>query len=124
MRSDRDERTETEREIDDFLSKFEPPADELSADISTYIEKQNNAVDEQNEANTAPSQTFSWKKVVDPEFVEVQEKSSEADDINNIQGIPDKVNPDKLNNKVDYANLDNLKNLDNLPNFISIIALA
>ena len=39
MRSDRDERTETEREIDDFLKKFETPADELSADITTYMEE-------------------------------------------------------------------------------------
>ena len=33
MRSDRDKRTDTEREIDEFLSRFDDPADELSADI-------------------------------------------------------------------------------------------
>ena len=38
MRSDRDNRTDTEREIDAFLSKFENPADDLSADIDSYID--------------------------------------------------------------------------------------
>ena len=58
MRSDRDERTETEREIDDFLSKFDTPADELSADIGSYL-------DEQNDDAKVPAQTFSWKNVDD-----------------------------------------------------------
>jgi len=57
MRSDRDKRTDTEREIDEFLSRFDDPADELSADINTYL----------NEQNTQPSeksaQTFQWKVV-------------------------------------------------------------
>ena len=43
MRSDRDKRTDPEREIDDFLSKFENPADELSADINMYLNEQNAA---------------------------------------------------------------------------------
>ena len=30
MRSDRDKRTDSEREIDDFLAQFETPVDELS----------------------------------------------------------------------------------------------
>ena len=38
MRSDRDKRTDSEREIDDFLSQFETPVDELSADINSYLE--------------------------------------------------------------------------------------
>ena len=38
MRSDRDKRTDSEREIDDFLAQFETPVDELSADISSYLE--------------------------------------------------------------------------------------
>ncbi len=38
MRSDRDKRTDKEREIDDFLAQFETPVDELSADISSYLE--------------------------------------------------------------------------------------
>lgn len=56
MRSDRDKRTDTEREIDEFLSSFETPADELSADINSYL-------DEQSTDKTVPVQTFSWKKV-------------------------------------------------------------
>ena len=39
MRSDRDKRTETEKEIDDFLSKFENPADEITSDIDTYLDE-------------------------------------------------------------------------------------
>ena len=39
MRSDRDKRSDTEREIDDFLSKFESPDDELSADYSSYLDE-------------------------------------------------------------------------------------
>lgn len=38
MRSDRDKRTDSEREIDDFLAQFETPVDELSADINSYLE--------------------------------------------------------------------------------------
>ena len=61
MRSDRDKRTDTEREIDDFLSKFEAPADELSADIDSYL-------DEKDTASPAASQTFSWKRVESPDL--------------------------------------------------------
>ena len=61
MRSDRDKRTDTEREIDDFLSKFEAPADELSADINSYI-------DDKDTADTSASQTFSWKRVDSPDL--------------------------------------------------------
>ena len=38
MRSDRDKRTDTEREIDEFLASFETPVDELSADINSYLD--------------------------------------------------------------------------------------
>ena len=38
MRSDRDKRTDTEREIDEFLSRFDNPADELSTDINSYLD--------------------------------------------------------------------------------------
>ena len=34
MRSDRDKRSESEREIYDVLSKVEDPADEASADVA------------------------------------------------------------------------------------------
>ena len=39
MRSDRDNRTDSEREIDEFLSSFETPVDELSADINSYLDE-------------------------------------------------------------------------------------
>ena len=38
MRSDRDKRTDNEREIDDFLAQFDTPVDELSADINSYLD--------------------------------------------------------------------------------------
>lgn len=69
MRSDRDDRTDTEREIDDFLSKFENPADELSADIGSYLK-------DQEPANESPSQTFQWKNIGAPETDAAESSSS------------------------------------------------
>lgn len=37
MRSDRDKRTDKEKEIDDFLSQFDTPLDELDTDINSYL---------------------------------------------------------------------------------------
>ena len=39
----------------------------------------------------------------------------ETDEIDDIQGIPDNANPDKMDNTVDYSNLENLKALDSVP---------
>ena len=61
MRSDRDKRSESEREIDDFLSKFDDPADELSADYSSYL-------NEKNTTRMTAAQTFYWKDVETPDF--------------------------------------------------------
>ena len=61
MRSDIDKRSETQREIDDFLSKFEDPADELSADYSSYL-------NEKNTTKMTAAQTFHWKNVELPDF--------------------------------------------------------
>ncbi|MBR0380426.1 MAG: hypothetical protein IJH62_07730, partial [Mogibacterium sp.] len=55
MRSDKDKRTETEKDIDDFLSKFESPSDGSAADYSTYLEHEETA------ASNGPS--FNWKDV-------------------------------------------------------------
>lgn len=52
MRSDRDMRTESEREIDDFLSKFETPVDELSADVNSYLEN------DSTDLNAAPTKFY------------------------------------------------------------------
>ena len=73
MRSDRDKRTDTEREIDDFLARFETPADELSADINSYL-------DEQNSSDTVSTQTFSWKKIdlPDEEPAQTSDESAET----------------------------------------------
>ena len=38
MRSTRDKRTDSEKDIDDFLSKFESPVDDLSADVRSYLD--------------------------------------------------------------------------------------
>ena len=75
MSSDRDKRTDTEREIDDFLSKFDNPSDEMSADIDAYL-------DEQDSSKAAPAQTFSWKNVNSPEddSSRIDQGSSSSDD--------------------------------------------
>ena len=39
----------------------------------------------------------------------------ETDDLDSIQGVPDNANPDKMNNKIDLSNLDNLKAIENVP---------
>ena len=52
MRSDRDNRTDTEKEIDAFLSKFDTPADKMSNNIDSYLD---DAADS--------GKTFSWKKI-------------------------------------------------------------
>ena len=79
MRSDRDKRTDTEREIDDFLSKFENPADELSADINSYLDEdeqerddndKNAVINDQDTVKKAPVQTFSWKIIDPPEIAD------------------------------------------------------
>ena len=72
MRSDRDKRTDSEREIDDFLSRFDNPSDELSADINSYLNEQDNE-------NAAVAQTFSWKSFDSPEKEEKQIKEQKSD---------------------------------------------
>lgn len=73
MRSDRDNRTDSEREIDEFLSRFETPVDELSADINSYLsetsttkmtaartfygDKYNQVVGNDPDAGTEPAET-------------------------------------------------------------------
>ena len=44
-----------------------------------------------------------------------QSMEIEANKVEDIAGIPDSVNPDKLNYNIDYSLLENLKNIDNLP---------
>ena len=68
MRSDRDKRTETEREIDEFLSKFENPSDELSADYSSYL-------NEKNTTKMTAAQTFHWKSVDSTDLSKAQSGS-------------------------------------------------
>ncbi|MBR2706318.1 MAG: transglycosylase domain-containing protein [Mogibacterium sp.] len=73
MRSDKDKRTETEKEIDDFLSKFESPADKTSADFSKYLEPEETGEPKENvapEETVGPEETgvpeapsFVWKDV-------------------------------------------------------------
>ncbi len=56
MRSDRDKTPDAEREIEEFLSKFEDPADELSADYSSYLS-------EKNTTKMTAARTFHWKQI-------------------------------------------------------------
>ena len=72
MRSDRDKRSETEKEIDEFLSKFESPDDGSSADYSTYLEPEESA------ASDGPS--FNWKDVESDELIQESSGVLEAED--------------------------------------------
>ena len=80
MRSDLDKRSETQREIDDFLSKFEDPADELSADYSPYL-------NEKNTTKMTAARSFYWKDVDSPDFKKIIEKNGkqEADNAHTIE---------------------------------------
>ena len=68
MRSDLDKRSDTQREIDDFLSKFEDPADELSADYSPYL-------NEKNTTKMTAARSFYWKDVDSPDLKKIIEKN-------------------------------------------------
>lgn len=73
MKSDLDKRSETQREIDDFLSKFDDPADELSADYSPYLK-------EKNTTKMTAARSFYWKDVDSPDFnriIEMKEPPAE-----------------------------------------------
>ena len=47
-----------------------------------------------------------------------QSMELETSEINDIQGIPENLNPDDLKYKLDYSLLQNLQNIDNLPNLV------
>ncbi len=89
MRSDKDKRTETEKEIDDFLSKFESPSDGSAADYSTYLEH------EETDASDGPS--FNWKDVESDDLT--QESGSIAETAKNAEADnekkTDKISQDK-----------------------------
>lgn len=57
MRSDKKKNTDPNRDIDDFLSRFDEIADENAEDFSNYIE------DEELSSSTSSEQTFQWKEV-------------------------------------------------------------
>ena len=114
MRSDRDNRTDTEREIDAFLSKFENPADDLSADIDSYIdsymdsyldepgytpraERHAAVSDAQKSSTVAAAQSFTWKNVDPPDNAEVK-----------VSNKPAEAAPHD-NNKTVIANSEQLK---------------
>lgn len=89
MRSDKDKRTETEKDIDDFLSKFESPSDGSAADYSTYLENEETA------ASNGPS--FNWKDVESDDLT--QESGSIAETAKNAEADnekkTDKISQDK-----------------------------
>ena len=92
MRSDRDKRTDTEREIDEFLSKFESPADELSADIDSYLDD-NSPEDAyvQKTAKVNAVQTFTWKNVDPAENTVVQNISKTGTATPSVKNSSDSV---------------------------------
>ena len=72
MRSDRDKRSDTEREIDDFLSRFEDPADGLSSELSSYL-------NEKNTTKMTAAQTFYWKDGDSPDFTKSKSEDKSSD---------------------------------------------
>ena len=81
MRSDLDKRSETQREIDDFLSKFEDPVDELSADYSPYL-------NEKNTTKMTAARSFYWKEVDSPDFKKIIEKNETQETTTANKGEP------------------------------------
>ena len=81
MRSDLDKRSETQREIDDFLSKFEDPVDELSADYSPYL-------NEKNTTKMTAARSFYWKEVDSPDFKRIIEKNETQETTTANKGEP------------------------------------
>ena len=55
MRSDRDNKTDKEREIDEFLSQFETPVDEIEADVNEYLD-----VEDDSRTTTKKTSAFKW----------------------------------------------------------------
>ena len=115
MRSDRDKRTETEREIDEFLSKFESPADELSADINSYLDENDPAeTDIQKTVKVAAAQTFTWKNIEPSEMAEVQDgnktdtsvPSGKENDIDAKEEIPSEIISSASSEKTEKAEIN------------------
>ena len=97
MRSDRDKRTETEKEIDDFLSKFENPADEITSDIDTYL-------DEPASTAADKGKTFSWKKVDEADHAASKRSNRRSRNASN------KKSSKKTGEKASDAKADSKKN--------------
>ena len=97
MRSDRDKRTETEKEIDDFLSKFENPADEITSDIDTYL-------DEPASAAADKGKTFSWEKVDEADHAASKRSNRRSRNASN------KKSSKKTDEKASDAKADSKKN--------------
>ena len=98
MRSDRGKTPDAEREIEEFLSQFEDPADELSADYSSYL-------GEKNTTKMTAARTFHWKQIDseetgvtmpgdEPKAVDVSGSAPAADD-NKDGSKPDGSSPAK-----------------------------
>ena len=57
MRSDKKKKTDPNRDIDDFLSKFDEMADEDSKDFSDYLDE------EDKKDSKSSKQVFQWKEI-------------------------------------------------------------
>ncbi len=60
MRSDKKKKTDPNRDIDDFLSKFDEVAEEDSKDFSDYLDEESGADDGSSDSS---KQTFQWKEI-------------------------------------------------------------
>ena len=103
MRSDRDKRSDTEREIDDFLSQFDTPIDEIKTDVNSYLSNQTQSFDDafiyeydilhpnkSSSNSTAKSEVFVpyQAQPVEPETVAPVEKEEPAIEVVNETSTP------------------------------------
>lgn len=100
MRSDRDKRTDTEKEIDDFLSRFENPVDEMSDDIDTYLDDADDALDS--------GKTFSWEKID-----AVDNRASKRTNKRSNKSTGEKASKSEPTSKKSKKSVDTVANDDN-----------
>ena len=114
MRSDRDKRSKNEKEIDDFLSQFETPVEELNADVNSYLDNSSESSEPvvKNVMSGKKTATFQWakdtffNKKFDPKKPE--DRTLYRIDDDNVQDVQ------KIENEIkkDFNKIKDIKNID------------
>lgn len=98
MRSDRDNKTDKEREIDDFLSQFEKPVDEIEANVNDYLDYNDEKTKTMSFKNTA---AFKWAEDAYSSIKENEEQTFDA--------VANEVKKERRKIKYDLKNREVLK---------------